>query len=330
MYFKEASNYFNNVLKDEGIELSDKFKENLLGIMSEMCGYSEEDHKIRPQIILGVNIDSFFRSIPSKSYFIMYKDTLEGEQLSRYFKSLALFCDNGWYIFVNAKKDFLEYGIFRRYTGIDGERFEDYFKSSFFSEDGRMIILNAISNSEILIVRDKEDDIIISQKFIPSISDAKGYYNDFKELASDIVKCCAIENQDYLKCCFLKLFRNLPLKIHGTIMLVVKDGYEIPKNILSGIEINPIIDFEKIFEESKIIGSYEDSENVYSLVGALYEMLNTDGITVITNKAKVLYYNAFYQGTIPNDIRGGARKRTALGIVGNENLFPIAGWSNLL
>ena len=39
----------------------------------------------------------------------------------------------------------------------------------------------------------------------------------------------------------------------------------------------------------------------------------------------MLYYNVFYEGIIPKDIKGGARKRTALGILMNKELQGIIG-----
>ena len=324
MYYKEASEYFDQILDEEGIKLTERFKKNLLSIMSEMCGYSEEDHKIRPQVILSENIESFIMSIPSKSYLIMFRDTLDGDKLARFFKSLALFCDNGWYIVININGSAVEYGIFRKYSGIDGDRFEDFFKSEYYSESGHMIILNTISNFEIAIVRYGKKDCIISQKFIKT-DDDKDNNEDFKELANDIVRTCKAGSRDYIRNCFLKLFWNLPLRIHGTIMLVVEDDFKLPEDTLSGIRIEPAIDFESLFETNNRIESYEESENVYSLVGALYEMLNTDGITIITNKARLLYYNVFYEGIIPKNIKGGARKRTALGICQNNNLEGVIG-----
>jgi hypothetical protein len=52
-------------------------------------------------------------------------------------------------------------------------------------------------------------------------------------------------------------------------------------------------------------------------------MLNNDGITIITKSGKVIGYNAFYEGEIPKDIKGGARKRTAIGVFKNRNMQKI-------
>lgn len=324
MYFREAAIEFNKILEEEDICLQDSFKTNFLNIMSEMCNYSEEDHKIRPQVILGTNLHLYFDTITPKSYIVMYEDGLSGEQLPRYFKSLALFCDNGWYIVVNVNENNLEYGIFRRYTNIDGERFEDYFQGSFIP-DGHMVMLKAINNFEIAITRKEKEDQIISQKFVYNENKESGYETNFSKLADDIVENCVPVDQPYLKRCLLKVIRNFPLKIHGTILLVVDDSYCLQNQGLSGIEIKPPIDFNNIFLQYKKVEQYSEAENVYSLTGALYEMLNTDGITIISNKGRVLYYNVFYEGKIPKNIKGGARKRTALGILENNELEGIIG-----
>lgn len=327
MYFKEAEDEFKKILDEEGIILTDSFRHYFLEIMSEMCNYSEEDHRIRPQVILGVNLRSYFETITPKSYIIMCVDTLDGEKLLRYFKSLALFCDNGWYIVVNVNEERVEYGIFRRYTNIDGEKFEDYFKESFDSiTDGHMLILKAINNLDIEITRCKRDEFIISQRFAESVvDDDKSYENIFVKMADDIIAGCSLDEKEYVKKCLLKIFRNFPLKIHGTIMLVVDDAFELPQKSLTGIRISPPINFNDVFIQYKEIGRYSEAENVYSLIGVLYEMLNTDGITIITNRARVLYYNVFYEGAILKDIKGGARKRTATGILMNKSLNGIIG-----
>lgn len=330
MYFSKAAESFDTVLSEENIKLSGDLRNNLLTIMSEMCNYSEEDHKIRPQLILGSNINTFFETVASHSYYIMYKDEINGTNLPRYFKSLALFCDNGWYIVINVREKELEYGIFRRYTNIDGKKFEDYFKDQFDStSDGNMIIIKTINNFDILVVRSKQDDLIISQRFVDpnngtQINEAE-VEKYFDNLSEDIIQNCKLENKKYLKDCFLRLLRNLPLRIHGTIMLVVDDSFELQGKSLSGITINPCIDFETVFEQYRSVERYEDAEKVYSLIGALYEMLNTDGITIISNSAKLTYYNVFYEGNIPKNIKGGARKRTALGILDNQELSGVIG-----
>ena len=335
MYFKEAADEINKILNGEGINFSYSFKRHLFIILSEMCNYSEEDHRIRPQIILGVNLQTYFETITPKNYLVMYEDELSGENLPRFFKSLALFCDNGWYIVVNVNRDKLEYGIFRRYINIDGERFEDFFKNSFDKgTDGHMIILKAVNNSDIAVIRCNEPDFLISQRFIETNEAKQGYEENYLNLAADVVEKCNLKDKDYIKRCFLKMIRNFPLKIHGTIMLVVDDSFELPDAEsteisehfpLSGIHISPSIDFSDLFLQYKNVGRYSEAENVYSLTGVLYEMLNTDGITIISNKARVLYYNVFYEGEVPKNIKGGARKRTATGILKNQELSGIIG-----
>ena len=323
MYFQEAADQFNKILEEEKINLTDSFKSNFLNIMSEMCNYTEEDHKIRPQIILGVNLQTYFETITPKNYIVMFEDELVGEKIPRYFKSLALFCDNGWYIVINSTDEKLQYGIFRRYSNIDGERFEDYFCDDIIS-DGHMIILKAINNSDISITRHSKPEFIISQKFIVASTEGETNKNKFLDLANDITAGCYEENV-YIKKCVLKMFRNFPQKVHGTIMLVVEDTFKLPEEGLAGISISPPIDFSNTFLQYRKVERYDEAENVYSLTGILYEMLNIDGITIISNKARVLYYNVFYEGIIPKDIKGGARKRTAMGILMNKELQGIIG-----
>lgn len=325
MYYTQAEFEIGRILDEEKIEISIKLKNSILSIMSEMCNYSEEEHKIRPQIILGTELRSYFKTIYSNNYYVMYQDDVDGTNLPRYFKALALFCDNGWYIVINKVGEKIEYGIFRRYTNIDGTRFEDFYEDNFDERSGsHMIIVKAISSSSISVTRKGKETITISQKFVQDEENID-YEKDFLDLATDIVEKCNESEKVYIKKCLLKLFRNFPLKLHGTIMLVVDEKFEFPENGLAGIVISPQIDFETLFTKYKNIGEYTEAEQVYSLTGALMEMLNTDGITIITNKAKVICYNAFYEGSIPKHIKGGARKRTARGLLNNKDIDNLIG-----
>lgn len=325
MFFENAADEMDKILSEENLLFSESFKKCLLSIMSEMCNYTEEDHKVRPQIILGNNVNNFFRTVSPHNYYVMYRDSLNGDGLPRFFKSLALFCDNGWYIVINRLDDKIEYGLFRKYADISEKKFEDYFRDSFSKDlNCNMITIKARNNFEIVVTRWKEEDFVISQRYI-EISESVDSEHVYKSLTEDVIAENDPYSKEYGYKCFMKMFRNLPQQVHGTILLVVEDDFKLVNNVLSGIEIDPAIDYYESFLKYKTINSYMDAETIYSLTGLLYEMLNTDGITIITNKGRVLYYNVFYEGSIPEGIKGGARKRTAKGILGNSKLEGVIG-----
>ncbi|MCI6868075.1 MAG: hypothetical protein MR871_09055 [Lachnospiraceae bacterium] len=322
MYYSSAEAKVKKILEEENIRINDKFHNTLLIAMSEMYNYSEEEQRILPQIIIGTQIEAFFEMVPAKSYFRMFEDTLEGTQFLRYFKSLALFCNNGWYIYVNIKKEKMEYGIFRRYAEINGNNFEEYLHEQAdlleMSSECKILIIKSINNFELCITRPNKEDEIISIKFYEEKSN-----NDriFFNVSKDVISSQPTGDKlEYAQKCMLKVLRNLPVKVHGTIMLIVDDTFIYPNDFLSGIVLEPSINFYEHFLENRTIGSYAEAEKFYAITGAFYEMLNTDGITIITEQGQVIGYNAFYEGEIPKDIKGGARKRTAEGIFQNEEI----------
>lgn len=332
MYYREAEEEFIKILEEEKITYNTNFLHVFLDVLSEICNYTEEDHKIRPKIIFGKNMHNIMQLVNSKSIFLMKEDDFEGTHFLRVFKSLALFCDNGWYIYINinSEKDKIEYGIFRMYTNIDGIGFKEYIQENLddfsFIDDSSLITIETLNNFTIAINRPKKEDVIISLKFVNA--DIKGV-DDYEIMSKDIMSVSNIDGSDisdemcFLQRAMLKVLKNLPIMVHGTIILVVEDEFKYPNQFLSGIEINPPIDFYKHFLENKIVSSYADAEKFYAITGAFYEMLNNDGITIITKSGKVIGYNAFYEGEIPKDIKGGARKRTAVGIYGNENIEQL-------
>jgi hypothetical protein len=324
MYYSNAKKTIEKIFKDEQMKFKKPFLDNFLEILSCMCNYSEEDHRIRPKVIVGQNLNSYFETIKPSNYYVMYTDNQNGNELPRLFKSLALFCDNGWYIVINHENKEIEYGIFRRYTEISGERFDSFFTKSFDGLDNcKMLIVEVAGSFEIEIINSVGKRVIISQRFL----EEKGHIDTekvYQLMAEDVVKECDCNN-DQVKNSFLKMFRNLPQIVHGTIILVVKNTYSIPSEKLSGLSIKPPINFGKVFLDHEKINSYSEAESVYALTGALYDMLNTDGITIITDKGEVINYNVFYKGDIPQNIRGGARKRTALGILESSDLNGVIG-----
>ncbi len=325
MYYKDAAKTFRQLLEEEKMKFEETFVNHFLSILQSIFNYTEEDHLVRPQIILGSGLSEYFKTIPQHNYFVMSRDNKQGEDMARLFKSLALFCDNGWYIVINQEREFVEYGLFRKYTEISGVRFEDFFEKDFdTSFDSRMIIIKVRNSYEVAIIRYGKEDEIISQHFIET-DDMVDSEIVFSDMANDIISGIEENFSIQVKNCLLKFFRNFPLKVHGTIILVVSDAFSLPSDKLSGIEISPPIDYFKYFMDYETIESYSDAECIYALMGMMYEMLNTDGITIITDKARLLYYNVFYKGDIPQSIRGGARKRTALGIIHNKDLKEVKG-----
>ena len=319
MYYSLAEDKIKRIFEEEKIRLTDDFYHTLLVVMSEMYNYSEEDCKIFSQIIIGTKIESFFEAIPSKSSFCMFKDKFEGSKFLRYYKALAPFCKNGWFIYVNVKEDGMEYGIFRRYTEINGNNFEEYLheQTDLFdlNPECKVMVIKAVNNFELCITRPNKQKEIISIKFYDEKTDTNEI---FSQMSKDIISINPRKDKSiYAQSCMLKVLRNLPIKVHGTIMIVVSSSFDYPNKYLDGIRLTPDINLYELFLDKEMIESYSEAEKFYSITGAFYEMLNTDGITVITDQGRIIGYNAFYKGDIPRDIKGGARKRTAEGIYKN-------------
>ena len=192
------------------------------------------------------------------------------------------------------------------------------------SINSKMLIVKASNSFEITITRSNQEDSKISQRFV-SKKESEDTESIFRRMAQDVTSSRDDYDPKQVQDSLVKMFRFFPQKVHGTIVLVVEDSFELPEGVLAGITLQPPIDYYETFSAYEKIKSYAEEESVYALTGMLYEMLNTDGITIITNKARVLYYNVFYRGDIPENIRGGARKRTARGILNNDKLSGIIG-----
>lgn len=324
MYYNMAADMIKELLSREGIRMAESFTNTLLDTLSDFNTYFEEDCPVLPQIIIGLNLEKYFETITPRAFYKMGFDDFDGNNWPRFLKSLALCCNNGWYIVINIAENGVHYGIFRRYTDLDGERFEEYFRETFKDYFAKgCLIIKAVNATELVVYSSNGEEISISNRYIENEQKYQAFNNNIDELIDDIIKAC--EDKIYLKKCFKKMFRLLPTKIHGTIIVVVNETFDMNCECLAGIEIEPPIDFEVDFCQNKSIERYSEAEAIYSSMGLMYEMLNTDGITIINTKAKILAYNMFYEGIMPKFIKGGARKRTAFGLLENKTIKGIEG-----
>jgi hypothetical protein len=123
---------------------------------------------------------------------------------------------------------------------------------------------------------------------------------------------------------FINKTLNEAIRIgHGNLIAVIDDNDEIIANLKQQfgdcIYLEKPIDFQEFIKNCEIEKSNDTSVNLLSHGKILISMLNHDGITIMTNTAKVIGYHMFIpkvDGEI--DVNGGARTRAFQSMINSK------------
>lgn len=315
IYYSSVSNKVRAFFLKEELKLPRGFFTNMLAFMSSVCSYEEEEAKIKPSIILGVNLDTAMQQVPGLFRLKVSKGRRNGTDIDKRLKSLLPFCNNGWHVYININKDYIEYGIVRAFTGLKGLSVTETLfttEESVKSHQGfNLVELLALNKFEIKLQGLLGNELVIDSRFVDTIPND----DSFLEMSKDITSC--IENSNN-KIAIAKVFYNLlktvSQRVHGTICIVVKNDYEFPNAYISdGVWLEDPIDLSKFSLEHIDNPGEITGEMFYGLSGVFIEMLNHDGITVLDDLGRVRGFNIFINkaNLEADDIAGGARKRAA-------------------
>ncbi len=312
------------------IVLSESIQRQLLEFMSRMCTYEEEEKKIYPYVIIGHNIesDSFERIFPAEK--IHMSSETNDELFLKNIKPMLPFCNNGWRVYINISEKKLDYGIIRNFSGIEGLIIDDLLTchskeeySLLYNEYGiSCVLLAPTSESSFEIVGMDGERLCVNFSLMPRQEGAEEQKQHFVE---DILMSV---NDERIYRSIRKVVDLFPMKLHGTICLVVNSECQLPNEQLKdGIFLDEPIDLLKIIEEilDKNINHSPDNirrlnEEYYAITGIFIEMLNFDGITIVDNKGKIRAYNVFITPDGGKSIvTGGARKRAAEALYKSNN-----------
>ena len=321
LYYDEGSKTILDILAKIGINLTEIFINEFLAVLSDLGNYYEEDRRVSPMIIIGNNLKFFFNGVTGKDYQIIYTDDINGRCLSQKFKSAATFCDDNWYFTIDIIDNNIVYGLFKKYIssgkGVPIRWFEDMICGE------KIAIIETVGRNIIHIKAGDGEDKVISQGFISCDEEKMLNGKVLVDLSADIIRGESSAGIDRARHITQKMLRGMRNKVHGAILVIVKDDFCIEDTPLEGVELSPGINFYNRFSYADILRSLDEAEEVFSSIELFYDILNTDGITIMTENGVLRYYNVFYQSDKSISVSGGARKRAALGICGDQRIDGI-------
>ncbi len=303
-----------NFLWEEGFAKDDITKLGILEVINLISDYHEEGNALFPEILVTNSLD-FFKTIPNKE-IVIQEAPLSINEFKNSIKLCAPLATNSWIIFIEVKDDKIKFGI------TSAEMSET--SPSIYNQTVGQLKIEEIKGITIAYIRNIGQKTVelsgLKNKFIVSLT-----LDQPKELSHNEIQilCDTISSKTFdkyrvnIKTFFEKVIDDA-LKIgHGNLIGVVEDEEEainkLKATIVSngGIYLRNPIDFEQLVSESEIDRNNQTSINLKAHSSVLKAMLNHDGITIISNKGKVIGYHILIGDFLkPDDkVEGGARSK---------------------
>jgi len=290
-------------------------KDGILNVIDLISDYYEEGKPLFPEIIVLSDIH-FLDSIIPKILPIK-RHNLTKEEFSLAVKLCAPLATHGWIIYIEVNGNEMSYGMvsaevdeaspsIHSQTVGDLKPTDTTYSVAYIRNIGKKVVELAGVKTKLIVSLNLDDLRDYSQ-------------NELNKLCNSVTKNCEKELVEKLKTYFEKLIDEA-LKIgHGNLIGVISDTEENIKKVMTELKVNggiyleSPIDFQSLLMQTQE-GDSQSSVTLRMYASLLQAMLNHDGITIMTDKGKVLGYHML----IADDIRdgdkltGGARSKAFL------------------
>ena len=308
-------------LYDENFPTKPQLKEGILELINLISDYHEEGQKLYPEILIVTDWD-YFKSISNREIVVNFAELISTE-FSNILKLCAPLAVGNWNIVIEVKGNKLKFGL------IDAEIIETspslyeqtVGRLGVIQEDYSLAYLRNIGSKTVELIGQKSRLIVSLDLIELNLEES----NDIQNICDEITLKCEAEIKETINTFIFKTLNEAIRIGHGNLIAIIDDNEDIIESIKSifndCIYLDKPINFQEFIKNCEIEKSNDTSVNLLSYSKILISMLNHDGITIITNSAKIIGYHMF----IPKiegdeDINGGARTRAFQSMI-NSNHF---------
>ena len=282
---------------------------HLVELIVLLARYQEEGVSLYPKVYITNDMRTLNSMLPDGELLKIGSSSPDIDGIKNAIKKCAPLATNGWMIYMEAADDVLEYGVFKGSGNPISVLVDDVLLTSnddFFivkvfqvAEDCVEVRANNGGLHYIFLNHRKEDS--------PPPLQYLG------KLVNAITEKTPEEDREPTISFLNRLFFSALRESHGCI-IAVTNMKKSPKFLSNdGVILDTPIDFARLVYDLKkeaIPSSHLDSKG-YLLKG----MLNSDGIILFDNNARLLGYNCFVKVSNKDNVIGGARKRAFSSVV---------------
>ncbi len=316
-----------NFLYEEGFAKDDITKLGILEIINLISDYHEEGNALFPEILVTNSLD-FFKTIPNKEILIQEAE-LSISEFKNAIKLCAPLATNSWIICIEIKGNRIKYGITSAemsetspsiYNQTVGQlKIEDYqgITIAYIRNIGQKTVELAGLKNKLIVSLTLDEQKELSQ-------------NEIQILCDSIVLNCEVKLRVNIKTFFEKVIDEALKNGHGNLIGIVEDNEESLNALKAkitgngGIYLSTPIDFEALIIDAELNKNNESSINLKTHSSVFKAMLNHDGITIISNKGKVIGYHILIDTYLKDgDVVVGGSRSKAFKSMENSELFSL-------
>lgn len=298
-------------LHEEGFAADGVTKLGILEIINQISDYREEGNVLFPEILVTNNL-TFFKTIPNREIVIQEAD-LSVSEFKNAIKLCAPLATNSWIIFIEVKNNKIKYGITSAemsetslsiYNQTVGDLKIDY-------EEATIAYIRNIGQKTVELTGLKKS-LVVSLTLDETKTSA---LFEIQQLCEGISEKCDEKYRVNIKAFFEKVINDALKTGHGNLIGIIDDdSIDDFKNKLKGsggIYLPSTIDFEILITEAEINKTNETSISLKAHSSVLKSMLNHDGITILSNKGKIIGYHILIESYLEDEdiIEGGSRSK---------------------
>jgi hypothetical protein len=309
-------------LYKEGFQANDTTPLGILESINLISDYHEEGVPLFPEIIITNSLD-FFKTIPNKD-IVIAEGILSVDEFKKAIKLCAPLAIDNWIIFIEISGNTIKYGL------VSAEMTETSL-SIYNQTVGELKV--EYDNTTIAYIRNigqKTVELVgLKNRLVVSLTLDAPSETSFKEIQSisqSIAENCEKNYKQQIAIFFEKTITSALRIGHGNLIGIIEHSdrtiVEIADKEKNGTYLPSHINFEQLIIEAETDKSNETSMNLKSFASILKAMLNHDGITIFTNKGRLIGYHLLISTHEKKgqNIIGGARSK-AFASMENCNLF---------
>lgn len=308
---------FKEKFADDGI-----IQNGILEAINLISDYHEEGVSLFPELIITNNME-FFKTIPNKELLI-YEGVAEIEEFKKAIKLCAPLAIDNWIIFIEIRDGKIKFGL------VSAEMTETSLSIHSQTVGELKVDFSGIPIAYIRNVGQKIVELVgLNNKITVSLTldspDEKTNL-EIKEITNQITFSCEESYKKITETFLEKIITNALRIGHGNLIGVIEDNEEAFKALIqsekNGTYLPNFIDYQQLIIDAETDKTNESSVYLKSYSSILKSMLNHDGITIFTDKGRLIGFHLLIsthekEGEVSN---GGARSKAFLSMQ-NCNLF---------
>lgn len=288
-------------------------QQGIVSLVNQLVNYREEGKDLFPKVYILDDVHLMLQLLPMSQHCFIGKGKKNKETMLRALKKCAPLTEADWSIYIQRNDDNFSYGVFRAGQSLLSVSIEDFLINN-GTEELKVILLHQISDKLIEIKGVKNDPLMVS--FGGREETKKSPIENQIEFIKTIVKNLEPAVKEQTLNFYKKIFNEILKVGHGTLACTINSNKKtIPKRLEDGIILRERINIPAIIKELLEKNDLQANSRLNGFFTIIVGMMESDGITVFTDKGEVAAYNVFvkhHSSIAKTNTPGGARSRTFL------------------